>query len=34
MIIALEIECRFDLAVDSGLPGKEVNPGITLRVEV
>jgi len=29
----LDIGYRFDLAVDSGLPGKEVNPGTTLRVE-
>jgi len=30
----LYIGCRFDLAVDFGLPGKEVNHGISLRVEV
>ena len=33
-IIMLDIGCRFDFAVDSRLPGKEVDPGITLRVEV
>ncbi len=33
-IIALEIGCKFDFAVDSGLLGKEVNPGITLRVDM
>ena len=30
----LDIGCGFDFAMDSGLPRKEVNPGITLRVEV
>jgi len=33
-IVALDIGCIFDLVVDFGLPGKEVNSGITLRVEV
>ena len=33
-IITLDIGCRFDFAVDFGLPGKEVDPSITLRVEV
>ena len=30
----LDIRCRFDFVVDFGIPGKEVNFGITLRVEV
>jgi len=30
----LDIGCQFDLALDSRLLGKEVNSGITLRVEV
>jgi len=30
----LDIGCRFDFALDFGLLGKEVNPGITLRFEV
>jgi len=30
----LDIGCRFDFAVDFGLPGKEVNLGITFRVDV
>jgi len=33
-IIALDIGCKFDLAGDFGHPRKEVNPCITLRVEV
>ena len=33
-IIVLDIGCRFDFAVDYGVIGKEVDPGITLRVEV
>ena len=28
-IVALDIGGRFEFAVDSGLPGKEVNPGTT-----
>ena len=33
-IIALAIGWKFDFAVDCRLPGKEVNPDITLRMEV
>jgi len=33
-IVALDIGCSLTLAVDSKLPGKEVNPNTTLRVEV
>jgi len=33
-IIALEIGWKFGLVVDSGLLGKEVNQGITLKVEM
>lgn len=33
-IIVLDIGCRLEFAVDFGLPRKEVNHGITLRVEV
>jgi len=33
-IITLDIGCTFHFAVDSGLPGKEVNLGITSRVKV
>jgi len=33
-IMALDIGCRFDFVVDSRLPEKEVNPSITLRMEV
>jgi len=30
----LDIGCRFEFAMDSRLLGKEVDPSITLRVEV
>jgi len=30
----LDIGCRFYFVVDSGLTRRDVNPGITLRVEV
>ena len=33
-IVVLDIGCRFDFAMDFGLPGKEMNLGNTLRVEV